>query len=289
MKLFNGFSLQNSPGNQPVCRLSFKSWIAALALILLAGCKMPLYSGLTEIEANEILSVLLQEGLDAEKVLGDKTFTIEVDKADLSLALSLLKQNALPRPKNATLCNLFKKEGMLSTPGEERVRFLCGVQEELTQTLLRIDGVLDARVHIVTPENDPLADKIKPSSGAVFVKHIPELDVNMLRTQVAQMVSKSVEGLTPDQVSITLLRTANPPPPSRQITQVFSMQMTRESVKNFWLIALIPIVISLLIFTLISMRYRKLITKDISVLADKIQKSRQEAAEAAAQQQPRGR
>jgi type III secretion protein J len=109
---------------------------------------------------------------------------------------------------------VFQKQGLVSTPSEERMRYIYAVSQELSQTLRNVDGVVSARVHVVIPANDPLGDKIRPSSAAVFIKHRPDVDIRLLAPAVKDMVAHSIEGLTHDQVSLSLFetrRSANAP------------------------------------------------------------------------------
>ena len=185
-----------------------------LALLLaLAGCKVGLYSSLNEQEANEIVAALSGEGIAASKnrLEGDN-WQVEVDETRMSGALDVLRGQGLPQDRYASMGKVFQKQGLVSTPSEERMRYIYAVSQELSQTLRNIDGVVAARVHVVIPANDPLNDKIRPSSAAVFIKHRPDVDIRLLAPAVKDMVAHSIEGLTHDQVSLSLFEARRPSP-----------------------------------------------------------------------------
>jgi type III secretion protein J len=196
---------------QPRLRRPRKLWrpvlLGLVLMSFLAGCQVDLHTKLSEADANDILGALLAAGLDARKHSLDagKTWNISVEEAQTVPAIGVLRDNALPHERRATLGDLFKKEGLISSPTEERVRFLYGIQQSLADTLSKIDGVIVARVHIVLPNNDPLAPVTKPSSASIFVKYRRGGEIQSLVPAIKNLVVHAVEGLEYNQVTVTLV------------------------------------------------------------------------------------
>ncbi|TIX46864.1 MAG: hypothetical protein E5V26_02235, partial [Mesorhizobium sp.] len=90
---------------------------------------------------------------------------------DVPTAMELLNGAGLPHDLYADMGSLFKKEGMISSPTEERVRYIYGITQELSRTLSVFDGVLNARVHVVLSPEETSDGRHQslPSSAAVLV------------------------------------------------------------------------------------------------------------------------
>jgi type III secretion protein J len=170
-----------------------------------------LYSGLSEKEANEVIAALGEESIAASKARADeKGWQVKVDEADTAFALDVLRYRGLPHQHFANLGEMFQKQGLVATPAEERMRYIHAVSQELSGTLVNIDGVIAANVHVVIPANDPLSDKIRPSSAAIFIKYSQDVDVRTLAPMVKDLVSHSIEGLSRDNVSLSLSEARRP-------------------------------------------------------------------------------
>jgi type III secretion protein J len=190
---------------------------AVLMLVLvagLAGCRSDLFSDIAEEDANEIIDTLYAAGIDSNKEpAGEKTFRVQVPSGQMAEALRATRERGLPRQRYADLGTLFKKDSLVSTPSEERMRFIHGTSQELSRTISTIDGVISARVHPVIPFNDPMADKIKPTSASVLIKHSANVDLQALGPTIKNLVVHAIEGLTPESVTLNFIAAS---PPLRQ-------------------------------------------------------------------------
>ena len=109
-------------------------------LLLLSGCKVEMYSGLSEDQANQMLSTLLRRGIEAEKqAAGKNGYTLLVDDDQLVRALQVLKENSLPREAFKNLGEVFAGDGMISSTSEVQARMSYALSQELADTLSRID------------------------------------------------------------------------------------------------------------------------------------------------------
>lgn len=180
--------------------------LAVLAVAVLASCKAELYSKVSERDANDILATLYMASIEASKSTRDhKTWAVEVEAGDLQRALQFVSAQGLPREQFSNTGELFKKEGLISTPAEERIRFLYAVSQELAHTLSEIDGVISARVHPVIPANDPLSSRVRPASASIFIKHRQDANLQAMAPAIKNLVMRSIEGLEYENIALTFV------------------------------------------------------------------------------------
>jgi type III secretion protein J len=178
-----------------------------LAALILVGCsnRVDLLASATESEANDVLAVLLKSDISAEKLAKKTGVAVSVREVDVERALSILRQHGLPRERFEGMGQIFHKEGMISSPLEERARYVYALSQELENTLTKMDGVLVARVHVVLPEQDATRASKTVASAAVFIKHQAGYNLDLLRPQIRTLVSHAIPDLGEDRVSVVLV------------------------------------------------------------------------------------
>jgi type III secretion protein J len=180
--------------------------LSSLMCLSLTGCSnQEIYSKLTEQQANEMVALLRGSGLSAEKSAQEGgQFSINTAASDFSQAVQILKTNGYPKEAHESMGQVFKKEGFVSSPLEERARLTYALSQEIGNTISSIDGVLMARVHVAVPEKDPLAENAKPASASVFIKHRAGMDLTSKLGQIKGLVVNAIEGLPYDNVTVAL-------------------------------------------------------------------------------------
>jgi len=222
--------------------------LVLLAALLLSACETELYNNLDQRQANEIVATLQQHGIPAQRVVvKGGQYTVVVDKARFADSIAILNEAGLPRQEFQTMGQVFKKDGLVSSPTQERAQMIFALSQELSRTVSEIDGVLSARVHLVLPENDPLRQQLVPSSASVFVRHRSNARVGNLVPQVKMLVANGVAGLAYDKVSVILVPVDSQAPTQGQdleMASFFGIWMQRDNVAQamwmfFGLVALV--------------------------------------------------
>jgi type III secretion protein J len=176
--------------------------LAAL-LCMLQACKTELYTNLSEREANSMVAALLHQGIPAGRVVQkDGRLTVTVAEDRFAEAMTILDEAGLPRQDFANLGQVFKSNGLVSSPVQERAQLIYALSEELAHTVSEVDGVVSARVHVVLPDNDLLKRNVAPSSASVFIRYEAGMDVQRLIPQIKTLVANGISGLSYDGVSV---------------------------------------------------------------------------------------
>lgn len=230
-------------------------WIVLLAL-LVSGCQVELYSKLEEQEGNEMLALLLSHDISSsKKTEKDSMISLYVQRNHISEAVELLRKNGYPKNKFSTIGDVFSKDKLISTPFEDRTRYVYGLSQEIAETLSQVDGVMTARVHVVLP--DEKDTKNEQASAAVFIKHNPNYDFDAYIPQIKSIVSSGIAGLPYNAVTVALF-------PAQQedvvrldkqngTKSIFSIEVAPGSIERFYLLlaGLVGLVLFSMLFNVV--------------------------------------
>lgn len=184
--------------------------LALAAGLFLAGCQSELYSNLEEREVNEMISVLAMNGIEASRTSDGKGgFGLSVDRGEFSVAIARLSEKGLPRENFGSLGKVFNSEKLVSTPFEERARFMHALNEELSNSITRINGVVSARVHIMVPEASPFEKTRTPPRASVFIYQEKGLDLHNQIPTIKNLIVNSLDSLEYSNVEVALFEGAS--------------------------------------------------------------------------------
>ena len=158
-----------------------------------------LYDGLSEADNTEILGELKKQRI-TDFVMDSKGVLVPVDQI-VPLRLKLA-QEGLPS-RGMIGWEKFDDKDFTRTEFEQNINKMRAIQGELARTISSIDGISSARVHIVTPKKALFQEDEQKPTAAIYIKTIQNIQLSPKQIKgITHLVSRSVEGLNPDQITI---------------------------------------------------------------------------------------
>ncbi|MDP3275982.1 MAG: hypothetical protein Q8Q09_12350 [Deltaproteobacteria bacterium] len=230
--------------------MGFLSRVSAVAQVVticsgLAACSdTPVLQGIAEIEANRAVAVLDTAGIPARKHAEESggtgtTFRVVVSSDEVARSVQVLHTSGLPRREEPGFAETFGQPSLVQSASEERARTAQSSAGELARTLERIDGVLDARVHIALPsaEDQPLDGQPGQSPSASVLLRCAGSRSPIDESAVRRLVASSVVGMRPDAVTVVSVATPTAPSSSLQLSYVGPIAVARASASSLrWLL-----------------------------------------------------
>src|SRR3954453_691712 len=172
----------------------FYSWITT-------PTQAPLFSNLASTDASAIVDELNAEGVAYELADGGTTILVAKDSVyDLRLTMS---GKGLPSGSDTGYA-LLDEQGITTSEFQQKVTYQRALEGELSKTLESLDGVRQAVVHVALPEDEVfVTDQKEPTASVLLdLSAGTELSGEQI-TAVTNLVSSSIQGMKPDQVSVT--------------------------------------------------------------------------------------
>jgi flagellar M-ring protein FliF len=199
--LFSGFT----PGQRAIVV------VAGLALVLGAVALTrwvsqpqwtPLFGNLSGSDANAVVEQLRTEGVEYRLTDGGSTVLVPQSVVyDLRVSLS---GKGIPAGEAQSGYSLLDEQGITATDFQQNVAYRRALEGELGRTLMAIDSVESAVVHLAMPKKDVFASETDEPTASVLVDL--RAGQELTREQVAavtHLVAGSIEGLDAGRVTVS--------------------------------------------------------------------------------------
>lgn len=159
-----------------------------------------LISGLQPDEAGEIT-----KKLDADRVSykfsNDGTTILVPTEKRLKTRMNLSVAGIMPGKGKGY--EIFDSLPMGTTPFVQNLNLTRAQETELMRTIMQLDPIAQARVHIAQTEDTPFAREQKPVTASVAVKTKPGMTLDRRSVEgIVRLVAASVKGLSPEHVLV---------------------------------------------------------------------------------------
>jgi len=170
----------------------------------------------------------------------DGHFSVDVGRGDASFALSVMAREELPRQAAPGLSETLGQPSFIPSRSDERARLLVGTATELERSLLGLDHMISARVHLAVPSSDPM-DPTAPAqvpTASVLLKY-GGATAPLSSREVSQLVAGAVQGLDAERVTVVLKAVAEPVERTgTELVRLGPLTTTRSSLPYLrWMIA----------------------------------------------------
>jgi flagellar M-ring protein FliF len=178
--------------------------VLAVMLVMFKVASAPSYTtmltGLDPAETGKITAALDSSGVSYQ--IENNGTGLAVVKGQVAQARIALAEKGLPG-KGQPGFELFDKQKLGASDFQQKVTYQRALEGQIASTIGQIQGVSGAQVSLVLPEDQLFSQDQTPATAAVLLSgSATSLDPSAVRG-IASLVSSSVKGLKPANVSIT--------------------------------------------------------------------------------------
>ena len=192
-----------SPGKRMlIAGVALLSVIAFAVLIFVANRTdyRPLFTNLTAEDAGEIVKKLKEAKTPYQITADGKGILVPSDKV-YELRLSLASEG-LPQGGGVGF-EIFDRKSFGMTEFVQKLNYQRALQGELSRTISQLNGVEQARIHLVIPEKSLFKENERPATASVVLKLKSNHALRDNEIQgVVHLIASAIEGLDPDHVTV---------------------------------------------------------------------------------------
>jgi flagellar M-ring protein FliF len=194
---------------QPSVKKAMPIILMALAILLFALLyvliNMPSYRPLmvNMSEADQQTAMEALRASEFKPVLDPSTGQITVPSNKYHEARIFLASKGLPKTGNTGIDSLKDQSAMTTSQFMEQVRYTAAMEQELARTIMQIDSIQQARVHLAMPKQSVFVrDRTPPKASVIITPHAGRsVSQNQVQALV-HLVASSVPLMTPENVAV---------------------------------------------------------------------------------------
>ncbi len=160
----------------------------------------PLFQNLAAEDAGPILAALREKAVEVRLTEDGRTIRVPSEKVD-ELRIQLASAG-LPQSGRIGF-EIFDKANFGASEFTEQVNYHRAIEGELERSVMSMQEVESARVHITFPRKTLFIENQQPAKASVLVKLKPGAEMSKPNIRaITHLAASAVEGLGPDQVSV---------------------------------------------------------------------------------------
>ena len=182
--------------------------VAMIGVLVMFASKpdmTPAFTNITAADATTIEGALRGANIPYQVADAGTTIEVPVDSlGDAKIAAGTAGYVSSSGGSDTTGWTLFDNQGFGQSEFDQNVTYQRAIEGELVKTIQSMDGVASARVSVVLAQTGALTSEDTPASAAVVLAMSGgQTPSNSLVEAIVNTVSKSVQGLTTDNVVVT--------------------------------------------------------------------------------------
>ena len=217
-------------------------WVGRLlevgTLLASVACSVQIASALDDGSANQMIVALERGGVTGSKESdpqNDGKWILSVPKGDATHAVTLLSREGLPAPRRVGLAEIAEQNALIPSLQMEQARLLVGIANDLERSLMTVDGIVSARVHLAIPAWDPLvhASSCTVEGASVLIRYrgrVCPIALSDVKRLVAGAATTSPEQVIVVESPVAEMRS---PPPSLARVGPFVIAKASERLLRF--------------------------------------------------------
>lgn len=162
----------------------------------------PLYGNLAGADADAVVTQLTADGVKYK--LADGGATVLVPQSQVYAERIAMSGKGLPAGDTQGGWSLLDKQGITATDFQQNIAYQRALEGELGKTLVAMNGVNTAIVHLAVPKKDVFSSATDKTTASVLLSLQPGKTLtNEQVRSVTHLVSGSVASLAPADVTVT--------------------------------------------------------------------------------------